>query len=345
MQNEQAIRWPEVGATREAATPARIAGAALAWFFLLTGLPLLGAIALVLWIVQGRPIFYRGVRLGRHRRPFILFKFRTLVPDAERCIGARLLPADSPLITPLGAFLRRSRLDELPQLYNVVRGDMNLVGPRPERPEIYDRLCRQVPGYDHRFAVRPGLVGFSQLATPHATPKRIRAFIDNRFVGSRRTLRGEFSTVAIAAWAVMRNVMRGVAKGIGSAARRLRPTTRRQEQRGAERLSQNGATVSWIGASGGGRARLLDVNPTAFRMHSPAEIRLPFPARFRLETEIGRRSGRPRERIAECLGHLAQRRRLPNGGYDYVVRYLPRSSYHLYLVHQYFLRESILSER
>ncbi len=95
-------------------------------------------------------------------RPFVIYKFRTMVVDAERG-GAQLARANDSRITPLGRFLRRARLDEIPQLVNILRGDMSLVGPRPERPEFIQKLSGDVPGYLNRLGLRPGLTGVAQI--------------------------------------------------------------------------------------------------------------------------------------------------------------------------------------
>jgi exopolysaccharide biosynthesis polyprenyl glycosylphosphotransferase len=109
------------------------------------------------------PVFYRQVRIGRGGRPFTLWKLRTMRPDAERDTGEVLATAGDPRLTPVGAVLRRLRLDELPQLVNVLGGSMSLVGPRPERPGFVERYLAEVPGYAERFAVPPGLTGLAQV--------------------------------------------------------------------------------------------------------------------------------------------------------------------------------------
>lgn len=114
------------------------------------------------------PLFYRQVRVGRHGRPFVVFKFRTMHPEAE-ADGPRWAAVDDPRITRSGRWLRHLHLDELPQAFNILRGDMSLVGPRPERPEFVEQLEGAIPFYRARHAVRPGLTGWAQVNFGYAS--------------------------------------------------------------------------------------------------------------------------------------------------------------------------------
>ncbi|MFZ0594316.1 MAG: sugar transferase [Bryobacteraceae bacterium] len=109
------------------------------------------------------PVFYRQRRVGLNARIFTLYKFRSMYADAERRTGPTWAVKDDPRITPLGRILRKFRLDELPQLFNVVRGDMSIVGPRPERPEFVEMLAARIPYYRQRLAVKPGITGWAQI--------------------------------------------------------------------------------------------------------------------------------------------------------------------------------------
>lgn len=130
---------------------------------LLVTLPLFAAIAVAIRLDSPGPIFFGQERLGRLRVPFSCLKFRTMRHDAERSTGPVWALPDDPRITRVGRFLRRSRLDELPQLMNVVRGEMSIVGARPIRRHFADQLAAQVPFYDIRFLQKPGLTGWAQI--------------------------------------------------------------------------------------------------------------------------------------------------------------------------------------
>jgi Undecaprenyl-phosphate glucose phosphotransferase len=130
---------------------------------LLVALPIMAAIAVAVGITSGRPILYRQERMGLDGRRFGMLKFRTMVPDAEAQTGPQWAVRDDPRRTWLGAFLRGWSLDELPQLFNVLRGEMSLVGPRPERPSFVADFRRRVPGYMLRHTMKAGITGWAQI--------------------------------------------------------------------------------------------------------------------------------------------------------------------------------------
>jgi lipopolysaccharide/colanic/teichoic acid biosynthesis glycosyltransferase len=140
---------------------------------LIVAAPVMVLTALAIKIMEGpkATIFYRQVRVGQYGRPFRLLKFRSMREDAEKD-GAQWAQKNDSRVTPIGAFTRLTRIDELPQILNVLRGEMSFVGPRPERPEFVGQLEERIPYYRERHTIKPGITGWAQLCYPYGSSEQ-----------------------------------------------------------------------------------------------------------------------------------------------------------------------------
>jgi lipopolysaccharide/colanic/teichoic acid biosynthesis glycosyltransferase len=179
----------------------------LSALFLLLSLPLTAPIALLLLVTSGPPLFYRGERIGRGGRVFHMLKFRTLRRGAEErlgpYLGEELVRRTGAETTALGSWLRATQLDEVPQLWNVLRGDMSLVGPRPIRPRFFEELAADLPAYWQRLVVRPGLTGFAQVRRGYETSMAEKLAHDLEWIADR-SVRLYLRTLAVTAWRVLK---------------------------------------------------------------------------------------------------------------------------------------------
>jgi lipopolysaccharide/colanic/teichoic acid biosynthesis glycosyltransferase len=174
--------------------------------FLILLLPVWVAIAIGSLVTSGRPVFYRGERVGRGGRIFTMMKFRTLKPGAEarlgHHLGAVLVERTEAEVTRFGRWLRKAQLDEIPQLWNVFKGDMSLVGPRPIRPRFFEELAEELPAYWQRLVVRPGLTGFAQVRRGYETSMVEKLAHDLEWIADR-SVRLYLRTLGATAWRVL----------------------------------------------------------------------------------------------------------------------------------------------
>jgi lipopolysaccharide/colanic/teichoic acid biosynthesis glycosyltransferase len=311
--------------------------------FLLLSLPLFLAIGLAVKLRDGGPVFYKGTRLGLSKRPFGMYKFRTLPVGAQRLIGSDLYDPATMRLDRFSRFLRDTRLDELPQLLNILKGDMDFIGPRPVRPEVYEHCCRQLKGYDQRFMVRPGLIGYAQLFTPHSAPKRMRSLIDRRFLHRRRRLLWDLVIIGYTVLTVLRSVVVRGSRNIWEASR-SRIFRLYSESRSLERVRLADATVEIFPEERQDRplheAALVDINERHFKISTDADLGAD-PYWFRMEREV-HKNGRTRSKRSWCLGSVYKE--LPangSGRRGYVVAYEPATPLNRYILDQYFFRKSM----
>ncbi len=290
------------------ALTARQTGFKPAWYFrwkdpldrcaavmlLVPGLPLIACLAVLVRLTSKGPGIYRQARVGKDGRRFMMYKIRTMRLDAETESGPVWTQPQDPRMTSLGRLLRKLHLDELPQLFNVLKGEMSLVGPRPERPEFVCVLAEAVPGYRNRLAVRPGITGLAQINLPPDTDlvsvqRKIRAGL--RVYPARRPVVGRPAD-ALHVSAALQAARRPVALFFGP---RPRP---------ADTVSAGGR-----GPSGRGRRRRYghaSLNPVATRrLAGHCHVR-----RERGGHGRGVGAGAPTERVAGGSA-AAQRKRSP----------------------------------
>ena len=314
--------------------------------------PLFLIISVMIKLLDGGAVMYKGIRLGMNKRPFTIYKFRTLIPDAELEIGAELLSRKHQVVTKSGKFLRDTRLDELPQLFNIIKGDMDFLGPRPERQAIYEKYCKDIQGYDKRFLVRPGIVGYSQLFTPHGTPKKIRALIDNYFLLKKRRLSWEMYLVlktvitlnVVIASKTAAYIWNGFIKRkiLKQYHREKRESERIRVSEGKAFVGRQAKDEDYVFST---CAELKDINEEAFLLYTDDKITQAFDV-FWLEIDHARAQckRRVKRKTAWCHGDVYRELQLNDNfyRYSYIIKYIPHSPLNAYIIDKYFLRKSIM---
>ena len=276
-----------------------------------------------------------------------MYKFRTLVRDAECKLNGELLGSRAELITPSGKFLRDTRLDELPQLWNVLKRDMDIAGPRPVRPEVYNTLCRNIPKYDHRFRVRPGIIGLSQVFTPHSTPKAIRSMIDNELIKKQEKIAWNILVLLLTSFLMLRSIIGRSYIIINRRIIQEKILRRYQEKRREERIQTSNAEVYLLANDNPEKKEsylgtVEDINSEALLLRSKFTLPDNFNSPLKLKITVHKiiRGGRKTKK-AVCEASLYRTTQKENGDYNYVLMYQPVSPFNSYLIHQYFLRESV----
>ena len=146
--------------------------------------PLMGLAVILIKIQDGGKVLYSQKRLTKGNKEFSIYKFRSMIEDAEKKTGAVLAKADDERITKIGKFLRNTRIDELPQLFNILKGDMSLVGPRPERPDLVEQIVKETPEFQLRTIVKAGLTGIAQTKGKYTTGFKNKLLFDLYYVNN-----------------------------------------------------------------------------------------------------------------------------------------------------------------
>lgn len=339
----------------------------LSALLLILAAPFFVVISIAIKLTDGGPVFYHGDRLGKNKETYQMYKFRSLVPDAERIIGAELLTSQRDIVTKVGRFLRETRLDELPQLFNILRGEMTFIGPRPERAAIYEKFCKDIKGYDKRFQVKPGLIGYSQLFTPHNTSKRLRTLVDNMYIAKRQNFLVDYVLIFYTAYLSVKYAVekiipiiwrKVVLRSLGQKADDKRYLDRITLENGKvyycpkgqvadiEKLRQieTAATddrmkILYFGSHENmtNEGMLVNINEDAFLMYTETQLKSGETYFYKLELFS------KKKKTAFCDGVVFKD--YPSGDetlkYAYVINYTPSSPLNAYMIHQYFLQKSV----
>ena len=241
-------------------------------FLMILGLsPLLLLVTATVLVVQGRPVFYNGERVGRLGRSFNIKKFRTLSPDAENRLRGTVLGARSNLETPLGRYLRVTRLDELPQLWNIAAGEMSFFGPRPARRAVLMEQGGSLAGVLAAPPFKPGLIGPVQLYMPHGASKRIRyAFLRRIYVTSDIHKLSQLGLAVLCASAMCLKVLEVSRDYVARLGRTRSTSDRRQSFRVAPRRP----VKVYVGGAPGSMTyvgKVLDIDDHAFSLNLEGE--------------------------------------------------------------------------
>lgn len=185
------VLCPNTGLSPEQAFVKRCVDLAIAIPMTIVALPFMGITALLVKLQDGGPVLFKQKRCTINERVFNVLKFRSMIVDAEKDGKSRPCVDNDPRITPVGKFIRKTRLDELPQLFNILKGDMSIVGPRPERIEHIESYSKEIPEFKFRLKVKAGLTGYAQIAGKYNTSAYDKIKLDLMYI-ERYTLRRDF---------------------------------------------------------------------------------------------------------------------------------------------------------
>ena len=182
-------------------------------------IPIFLIVGICIKMTDGGPVIYQQTRLTKNGKKFQIYKFRTMVQNAEADGKARLASEDDPRILPIGRILRATRLDELPQIYNILKGDMSIVGPRPERPELAAELEKEIPEFSFRLQVKAGLTGYAQVYGKYNTIPYDKLQMDLMYIAHPSLIEDMKIVLATVKILFKPESTEGVAEGQATAAR------------------------------------------------------------------------------------------------------------------------------
>ena len=287
---------------------------------------------------------YRGERLGILKTTFNIYKIRTLKLGSEQKIKEKVLPNGSHLELPCGIFLRQTRLDELPQLINILKGEMSFFGPRPVRENVYRVNRKDIPGYDKRFQIKPGLLGPAQIFLPHSAPKKIRAQINNQYIDLDNKNIVNFKLLWLALHKMPLNLFSQLLYRIKLKVRLYVSTgggtNKRRSRRYDNRKNWIQLRVVFDNDSERIELDLIDINDEAILVRGPAGLNKK--RIFQLEFDV---YVKKRHKKIICSGNIVRNLQPEVTGKNcqqYVIRYKPVSPTDAYLIDQYILKRSII---
>lgn len=317
----------------------------LAFLFLPPALIIMGLFYILYKLLNQNkgPFLYKGDRLGIDKKIFKMFKIRTLELDTESYIDSDVLPPCSGKELKFGSFLRWTRLDELPQIFNIIKGDMSFVGPRPVRPALYDKVKKDIPNYDNRFMVKAGLIGYAQLFTPHSAPKRLRSLFTNRYIKKKGNTFGDTTLILLTILSLSLNLVKEMCLTLMDYLWIFSYRGFVGSQRKMRRIKAKGNEVFLTNASfqktSNHNCRIIDINYEALSLETSMKLKLNQEIYLVL---VGRK--RNKKKRAKCKGYVRCEKE-SNGSqgnrWVYVIFYEPISDLNRYMVDQNVLKQSI----
>jgi hypothetical protein len=258
-----------------------------------------------------------------------------------------VLNPGSNLEIKFGRFLRNTRLDELPQIFNIIRGDLSLIGPRPVRVEIYEKYYNTIPNYELRFTVKPGLIGYSQLLTPHNSPKRMRSLINYNYIKNKINPLNIISILGLAMVHIPKNFIRELFNKLNDVFYNYKHRGVLSDRRRIRRIKNKNVQFSFVDINLGNvpvhNFKMLDINYNALCLVSNLDFNPGNEIQFVLETK-NLKSNNIKRAKCRVLHIQKSKNNLSNEfKWRYVIFYKPISDLNRYIVDQYILKQSIYS--